>query len=182
MTDAAVRPQRARRSLSADATPPPGFEAPSLPEPAPVVAVPAPVVNGNGHALEDRPLGWVRKPFGAYSKRLQDIPREGYHRRWINDDKGRVNRALEAGYAHVKDKDGKPMVHHAGTLAEGGGMKAYYMEIPLDWYREDQAVKDSRRDEIDKKLRRGEVEGRVIGKDGAYQPTNAAGGAGLTTK
>ena len=169
-TSIAARPQRARRSAPEAV----------VPSPEPQAAPIAPAVNGNGHdAPTVRP---VRKPFGSHVQKLAYAQREGYHRHWFKDSPGRIARALEAGYSHVKGEDGKNVSQHIGLAEMGRGLDGYLMEIPIEWYKEDQALKDAKRDDIDKKLRRGVVAGVAPGQDGAYLPMNKSGTIGPDVK
>lgn len=167
---------RARRSFAADAQPTP----PPPPAPVPAAVAPlAPSPVANGQTAADGPtLSSVRKPFGSHVQKLAYPEREGFHRHWFNDIPGRIARALEAGYAHVQSRDGKNVARVVGVAEAGGGLTAFLMEIPLEWYRADQKIKDDRRDEIDAKLRRGVVAGTAPGQDGAYLPVNQAGTLG----
>lgn len=96
----------------------------------------------------------ARKPFGTPEAKLAWPPREGYKRRWFNDKPGRVARALEAGYTHVEEH-GKPVSRVVDPGEQGGGLHAYLMEIPEEWYDEDFAKKQEAIDEIDKAIYRG---------------------------
>lgn len=78
-----------------------------------------------------------RKPFGTKEQRLAYADRAGYHRHWFNDEPGRLARALEAGYEHVKNDHGQTVSTVVGTARGGGALHAYLMEIPEEWYRED---------------------------------------------
>jgi hypothetical protein len=85
-----------------------------------------------------------RRPFGARDQKLAYAARPGYHRHWFNDDPGRIDRAHEAGYEHVKDgQTGKNVSTVVGTARGGGSLVAYLMEIPEEWYREDMAAGES---------------------------------------
>ncbi len=82
-------------------------------------------------------------------------PRLGYHRHWFNDEPGRVDRALEAGYTHVideKTKENKKMV--VGRYESGSPQTAYLMEVPQEWYAEDQAAEQAAVDEREETIRR----------------------------
>ena len=152
-------------------------EAPTAP--APASAPPAPTASEAGVDLPQRS---ARKPFGSHVLKLAYPERPGYHRHWFNETPGRIARATEAGYTHVKGADGKNIARIVGVAEVGGGQNAYLMEIPLEWYKEDQALKDAKRDEIDAKLKRGIVAGSAPGHDGAYLPMNKAGTVGPDVK
>jgi hypothetical protein len=128
------------------------------------------------------PEGFARKPFGSHVQKLNYPERPGFHRHWFNDYPGRIARALEAGYKHVQDRDGKNVARIVGVAEAGGGLNAYLMEIPLQFYLEDQRIKDRARDELDAKMKRGVIAGSAPGKDGAYLPTNQSGTLGPDIK
>jgi len=81
----------------------------------------------------------TRVPFSSTRQKLAWAPRSGYHRHWFNDEPGRVQQALEAGYEHVPDRDGKHVSRNVGVAEGGGALKAFLMEIPEEWYQEDMA-------------------------------------------
>lgn len=109
-----------------------------------------------------------RKPFGTMEQKLHYPPRENYHRHWFNDVGDRINRALEAGYDHVKDRDGKNVSKIVGSAEGGGPMNGYLMEIPEEWFREDMKAQQDRVDEMEKSIKRGEFESKE--GDGRYIP------------
>lgn len=168
MRPAPARAQRAQRSPDA------------------VVAAPvAPPANDhtNGHAevigradahgpLGSVPLQKARKPMGQLRQKLDNAERPGFHRHWFNDDKGRIQSALDAGYAHVLDNEGKPMSHIVGNKKEGGAMVAYRMEIPLEFWQQDQNEKTALRRERQHQTQHGD--GRS-GDDGRYLPKGPDG-------
>lgn len=128
------------------------------------------------------PEGFTRKPFGSQVQKLAYPPRPGFHRHWFNDTPGRIARAMEAGYKHVQDRDGKNVARIVGVAQQGGGQNAFLMEVPEQWWRQDQSLKDKARDEIDAKIRRGVIAGTAPGQDGAYLPTNQSGTIGPDIK
>lgn len=88
-----------------------------------------------------------RKPFGSLQQKLARPRREGFRQHWFNDVAGRISRAQEAGYEHVKDRDGKIVCETVGVAEAGGPLKAYLMEIPQEWYQEDMAAQQAENDE-----------------------------------
>ena len=76
----------------------------------------------------------TRKPFGAMEQKLYWPKRPGYHRHWFNDTPGRIDAALQAGYAHVTGRDEKPVCRVVGKREGGGGLMGYLMEIPEEWF------------------------------------------------
>lgn len=165
MRPATARAQRAQRSPDA------------------VVAAPAPAPEANGHAevvgradahgpLGSVPLQKARKPMGQLRQKLDNAERPGFHRHWFNDDKGRIQAALDAGYAHVLDNEGKPMSHIVGNKKEGGALIAYRMEIPLEFWQQDQAEKTTLRRQRQHHMQRGDANS---GDDGRYLPQGPDG-------
>src|ERR1700727_481844 len=99
-----------------------------------------------------------RKPFGSLEQKLAYPDRVGFHRHWFNDSKNRIARALEAGYTHVEDKDGKNVCYIVGTSESGGPLHAFLMEIPQEWYNEDMAAEQALIDEKESAIKRGKNE------------------------
>lgn len=90
----------------------------------------------------------ARVPLGMKQMSLGATVREGYQRRWINDTAGRLQQAEQGGYTFVsqdptaKSTDvGARTSRIVGTGENGQGMRAYLMEIPMEWYQEDQRAK-----------------------------------------
>ena len=98
----------------------------------------------------NRPLFGQRKP------RLAVPERPGFVRHWFNEVPGRIDLAMSVGYAHVKDRTGKPVQTNVGTGERGGGLLAFLMEIPRQFYDEDFAAKQAGPDEVDRALKRGD--------------------------
>lgn len=103
----------------------------------------------------------MNRPDRSQSPRVKRIPisarnklvaegREGFHRRWVNDVPGRLEQFEQAGYVQVTDptKVGDPRAADASQLGSvvrkpvGGGIDAVLMEIPEEFYREDQDAKE----------------------------------------
>ena len=108
-----------------------------------------------------------RKPFGSSIQKLAYEARVGYHRHWFNDLPGRIETALEAGYTHVEDKEGKKVARVVGVSPTGGPQTGYLMEIPQEWFEEDMAQQQASVDQNDEAIKSGSV-GGTPGKDGAY--------------
>lgn len=106
----------------------------------------------------------ARVPLGTPRQKLQSDQRKGHVRRWVNDTPGRLAQAKLAGYEHVlerADADGSGQYRSAivGTNDIGGPLKAYLMEIPREFYEEDQKAKQDAIDEVDKTILRGNIRG-----------------------
>lgn len=95
-----------------------------------------------------------RKPFGAFTQKLAYPARPGYHRHWFSDEPGRVDEAVSNGWAHVNDKDSKPVKRVVGRGRDGGAMYGFLMELPKVFWDEDMQAKNdaaqARVDEIKK--------------------------------
>ncbi len=100
----------------------------------------------------------ARKPFGSMNFKLDYPSREGFHRHWFNDIPGRVSRALEAGYEHVKGTDDKPVSRNVGVAEGGGALTAFLMEIPEELYKEDMLREQTLIDQKEEMMRRGELD------------------------
>jgi hypothetical protein len=87
-----------------------------------------------GHFLEN---GEERVPFGdaELSMAWPEIP--GFRLYWFNDVPGRLLRAKRAGYEHVEDGHGKPVSLVVGKGEKSGGLIAYLMKLPIEWYEDD---------------------------------------------
>jgi len=116
----------------------------------------------------DLPDRKKRKPFGAPELSLSAPAREGFTRRWFNDNwfakPGRILRAKEAGYERAEGYE--PRV--VGPNKTGTAIKAVLMEIPTEWYDEDQAVKQKKNDRIEEMVEQGTIEEKA--GDGRYLP------------
>lgn len=101
--------------------------------------------NREGAQRANRPK---RTPLGMRNV-LAAEQREGYVRRWVNDVDDRLLRAEAAGYKTVlKPADLSDPKAGAGTQvgsavakSVGAGVRAVLMEIPREFYEEDQAAK-----------------------------------------
>ena len=118
-------------------------------KPAPTAEVPA---------ATDRPARPARKPFGGLSLKLDYPNREGFHRHWFNDVPGRIARAQEAAYEHVKDASGKPVSRIVGTAEGGGALTAFLMEIPEELYQLDMKAEQDVIDDKEEMIRRGALD------------------------
>jgi hypothetical protein len=129
------------------------------PQPQPVTDTEADPGEIRADALGEAlgPNSIKRIPMGTRATRLPTEQRAGYYRRSFNDVPGRIERARRAGYEHVKDPTGAPVSTPVGTHEHGGGMRAYFMEIPQELREQDLAQKRTINDDIDKVLNRGKV-------------------------
>ena len=112
-----------------------------------------------------------RIPMGGLNLQLLASERPGFQRRWCAKRGTRLQKFLDAGYDYVKDEKnvdeaGDGMGARISKIS--GDEMLYLMEIPLKWYNEDQAAKNKKRDEIDKTLRRGRIQGATAQDTGAF--------------
>lgn len=147
------QPVNALQSMQSSAAPPPVTEQPESVAPRP-----------------------KRIPFGTARQKLAATERPGYHRRYFNDDARRVDAAKAAGYTFVVDpRTGEPTKSVVGVAKQGGGLTAYLMEIPIEFFNEDQSAKDVKLRQFDQDIRRGAGPGTAPGQDGRYVPMNPDG-------
>ena len=144
------------------------------------VPMSAPVIEAPPIAPEPEPVPEpvraARVPLGTQRLRLTAEDRPGFVRRWMNESGNRIQAARDAGYTHVTDeKTGAPRKQLVGTLKEGGGMHAYLMEIPIEYYEEDLRAKDEPLTRFDTDISRGAGPGTLPGVDGRYVPMKPDG-------
>ena len=111
----------------------------------------------------------TRKPFGSQIQKLAYPARDGYHRHWFNEEPGRIDAALQAGYTHVEDKEGRKVQRVVGVANSGGALNAFLMELPEEWYQEDMKRQQEAIDKMDSAIRRGSV--ATSPDDGQYVPS-----------
>jgi len=104
-------------------------------------------------------------------KKLPMPERPGYRRYWANDKPGRIKQLLDRGWDFVTEAD-------ALTPDSGGRIsaivnsnaelpsKAYLMEIPIEFWREDMDTRHSRIDSLEKAITEGEY---ILDKDRGNQ-------------
>ena len=131
----------------------------------------------------------VRVPFGGQKLKLQlsDADRKGFVERgmvprWFNDQESRIARAEGAGYKFVDPKavqslgsgavHGNTDVGRKVSLIVSKGepvIRAYLMEIPKEFYDEDQASKEATNMLVDDALALGGKMGSDL--ENEYKPT-----------
>lgn len=104
----------------------------------------------------------TRKPFGSQEQKLAWPVEEGFRHYWFNDIPGRVARALEAGYVHVENVEGKKVQTVVGVSMDGKPLDAFLMKIPQEWYEEDMKAQQAKVDESDRSIRRGDITGKNL--------------------
>ena len=96
-----------------------------------------------------------RSSTGGHSLKLSAPQREGYTRRWVNDDGNRLAEAHELAYDHVietgitSSDTGTRISRLVGTKANGEPLRAYLMETPTELYAEGVAEKEAHNRQID---------------------------------
>lgn len=111
-------------------------------------------------AVETAPIR--KKPnhiLGGLHVKTKAPERDGYYRRWIADRPGRLEEAQAAGYSYVIDPRAEigerpddiskqtgldsRVSMRVGTHQDNTPMTAYLMEMPLEWWQENQQIKES---------------------------------------
>jgi hypothetical protein len=110
---------------------------------------------------------------------------EGFHLHWMNDERNRIDDALEAGYEFVKPEEVGGMSNNNVTSrnqelskdkvrllvgsTQEGPLFAYLMKIRQDWYDEDQGSLHEKNDTVDAAIRGGKTT-TGTSTDGFYVP------------
>lgn len=90
--------------------------------------------------------GRERVPFGDNEQQLAYPKRPGYRRYWFVEVPGRIQRAREAGYEHVRNPQTGEPVSLVTDRVDTGGRRSYLMEIPIELYAQDMALAAARLD------------------------------------
>jgi len=131
-----------------------------------------------------------RVPFGGQRLKMQlsKSDEDGFKKRgtvghWFNDQDGRVEQAMSAGYTFVHPDNARSLGHsaiHEGNTDAGSKvskivtkgrdlvMRAYLMEIKKEFYDEDYASKQAVNDKVDEALALGGKGGTDV--ELAYRP------------
>lgn len=102
-----------------------------------------------------------RASVGGHALRLQAPQKEGWTRRWFNDDANRIADAKELGYSHVSDTGiktsapGSVVSRLVGTKANGEPLSAFLMETPNELYAEGLSEKEAHNRQIDDAIKAG---------------------------
>ena len=119
---------------------------------------------------------------GVPGQKLLATKRPGFVRRWANDEANNLEEMLDRGYTFVEDRDtvipstdvGERKSQHVGVKTDGSGLRAYLMEIPEEFYEEDQKEKEAEIRKVEQQTRRAKVGGdKGIGQDQSvlYDPS-----------
>ena len=126
-----------------------------------------------------------RVPFGGFRQKLQlsdldmkDAEKRGMVMRWFNNDSGRIEQALGAGYNFVdpmyapslgagalfRDNSDPESQSRVSVVVSKGEpvVRAYLMEIRKEYYQEDQAAKEKHNQKVDEALAQGGAGGAGI--------------------
>lgn len=126
-----------------------------------------------------------RAASGAYANQKLVAPkREGYVRRWVNDDGTRLADLEDKGYSFVTEQVsgdenitttdlGSKKSQTVGKKADGTPLTAYLMEMPKKWQDEDSQEKEAARQEVESQIKRGQYagDGDPINKSRLYNPS-----------
>jgi len=150
----AQMPQQAAAVLQQEN--PPGLDAYRAPEPDAVEenpAAPAPVDDEEAKAIAE--IARRRASAPRVGSQKMGVPqRVGWVRRWFNDSPGRIATKRQQGWEFVKNPETGEnwMMVVNNAMTEAGGLKGYVMEIPLQFYKEDQDAKQKNLDAIDEQI------------------------------
>jgi len=127
----------------------------------------------------------TRVPLGA--QRIKGVvanQEKGYHYHWVNDKPGRLDMALDGGYAFVKREGveigttgnmntnlGSMVSQYAGHDESGHPFNRYLMRIRNEYYDEDQAKKMFEVDNVDRAIRAGKFK-HGANPETSYVPKN----------
>lgn len=110
------------------------------------------------------PFGVPRLALSVDDKTLKRYTSEGKVLRWFNDDdKGRINRALDGGWefvtSEVKVGDEEEEQERKVKKRVGRDEYAFLMAIDKEWYDEDQLAKEEKNKRVDTAIRGGNPPG-----------------------
>lgn len=137
-----------------------------------VETTPTPMMRDRSEVQASRPK---RVPIHEQRNQLSTNQKVGFVRRWVNDIPGRVEKFIKAGYAVVTDKDvtvgdsdsnmalGTGARKDVGRTRHGDGTQAVLMEVPKEWYDQDQAAKANIVDAADRAMKRGKDDNEFYG-------------------
>jgi hypothetical protein len=112
-----------------------------------------------------------RTSVGGLNLKLVAPTREGFTRRWFNDDSNRIAQAEELGYEHVTDtsvqtsSSGSRISRLVGTKANGEPLQAFLMETPNELFAEGVAEREDQNRLVDEAISAGrDVDGKPTTK------------------
>lgn len=126
----------------------------------------------------------TRVPMSVPQARLSSPELPGFHLHWMNDEPGRLEQAIKAGYAFVEKEEavlisadlagtgvgsgtdlGSRVSNVVGRDANGHVLRAYLMKIRQDWFDADQQGIQQRVNDSESAIRSGRQ--RVEGENNA---------------
>lgn len=123
---------------------------------------PPPPVKADKYDIASKRRASSRKKFEEsgflQGQQLLAAQRPGFVRRWVNDEKGKLDRRQDQGYTFVgegaanepfeatSDDIGSRKSQRVGVTDDKQPLRAYLMEIPEDFYKQDQQEKARRTD------------------------------------
>lgn len=114
------------------------------------------------NAIEVPKVGRRRRAsVGGHALKLQAPARDGFVRRWVNDDGNRIAMAEELAYDFVEDQSiqttdtGSRVSRLVGTKANGEPLRAFLMETPVEEYQAGAKEKEAVNRQIDEAITRG---------------------------
>lgn len=137
---------------------------PKAATPARAAAVAPPIADTTGAPplpTTEAPTRRRRASVGGHALRLDAPQKEGWTRRWMNDDANRIADAEELGYSPVSDTGikssgpGSVVSRLVGTKANGEPKSAFLMETPNELYAEGLAEKEAHNRQIDDAIKAG---------------------------
>ncbi len=115
-----------------------------------------------------------RKPLGVPRQRLHAEVPLGMTGRWVNDDPGRIEQALEGDYQFISS-DKEVVQNREGCRTEivgvgrsGGAQIGYLMAIPTVFYEEDKAEKGSQINDHEDSIKRGPIQQAADKEQGGF--------------
>ncbi len=115
-----------------------------------------------------------RKPLGVPRQRLYAEVPLGMTGRWVNDDPGRIEQALDGDYQFISS-DKEVVMNREGCRTEivgvgrsGGAQIGYLMAIPTVLYEEDKAAKMSQINNHEDSIKRGPIQQAADKEQGGF--------------
>lgn len=113
-----------------------------------------------------------RASVGGHALKLQAPQRDGYIRRWVNDDGNRIANAEGLAYDFVLDTsiagtgEGSRVSRLVGTKANGEPLRAFLMETPAEEFQAGVAEKEAHIKALDEAMH------RIVDETGQHVPSS----------
>lgn len=117
-----------------------------------------------------------RGSVGGFGAKLSAPTREGYVRRFVNDDRNRIAQLQDLGYIVVKEDGvqsfdaGSVISRLAGTKEGGEPLRTILMETPIELYQQGRAEKEEENAVTDKAILSGRDEHGGLSDRETYRP------------